>query len=154
MLRRFLQISLAAALPWVLLTLSACGGDGMTTPIRVCGTFNAADLDVVQVRVNDNDGREILSAVAASAASGEPITLPIETEIPASEGIGYISVEGRSAGLLAVRYTLRVRDLATIEPLSFPLDSECARFDCPEGETCIAGTCEMAPLPERSPECP
>ena len=79
--------------------------------------------------------------------------LPVSIALPRPSGPGWVEVEVLQAGVQVTRAVRRMDDFSRHASIEMVLTLDCLPVDCPAGQTCVSGRCELAPGPRDEPSC-
>ncbi len=136
----------------IVLSLAGCfGGDEID--FEVCGDLVVPDdIDALRFLVLDNDMEEI-SAGVRDLTGDHAANLPVSSSLPSGSGSGWTRVQGLRAGVAVIVFSRRIGDLEGTSAVDMVLTLDCLGQDCALGQTCVSGTCILAPVGNEAPGC-
>ncbi|MCB9735848.1 MAG: hypothetical protein H6745_24950 [Deltaproteobacteria bacterium] len=129
--------------------LLACAGDDADR-LRVCGDLRVpGDADAVRVALLDEalEG-EVWSGVhplLTCSPRGSLEQLPVEIALPPRREARWLRVSALADGEEILVADWRVARGQSLDGVVVSLDARCVDTRCPRGQSCLAGTCALAP---------
>ena len=101
----------------------------------------------------DSDVADAGNGDAGSEDLEGVISLPVSITLPRPSGPGWVEVKVLQSGVQVTGAFRRVDDFARLDSVEMVVTLDCLPVDCPAGQTCIEGRCELAPGPRGEPSC-
>ena len=136
----------------LVLSLAGCLG-GNEIDFEVCGDLTVPDdIDALRFLVLDDEMAEVSAGVRELV--GETISsLPVSSSLPSGSGGGWTRVQGLREGVTAIVFSRRIGDLDATSAVDMVLTYDCLGQECSLGQTCVSGTCILAPVGNEAPSC-
>jgi hypothetical protein len=136
----------------LVLAMAGCLG-GEEIDFEVCGDLMVPDdIDALRFLVLDDDMEEV-SAGVRDLVGDSVASLPVSASLPSGSGSGWTRVQGLKAGVAAIVFSRRIGDLDGTSAVDMVLTYDCLGQDCSLGQTCVSGTCILAPVGNEAPGC-
>jgi hypothetical protein len=142
----------------LLTTGTACSSDETELFVEICGDLSVpTELDSLRVAILDEQRRSVRSGVRELLqCPGDRISaLPQSVSFPLLEGEGWIVVTGLRDEVEIIRFERRIHvEGQESNPIVAYLDRQCLGFQCPLGQTCLQGRCQLTPVATSRDQCP
>lgn len=131
--------------------------------VRVCGDLVVPDdADAIRITTREASGAEslggvveLLSCPQGSLTPPEDVVitrLPVDYTIPGEEGERFVVAQAIKAGIEVARVETRVTAAsAGVTEVTLQLARSCLGSTCPQGQTCLSGTCQITPFAATEP---
>lgn len=138
----------SAALGLVFIVTSVGCSEGELLEVLVCGELVESDTaEAVRVSFLDDALIEQKAAVFELATVTE---WPAQTAIEVERDSGWVRATAIVGGAPSARFDRRISEIGRISVI---LDPQCVGQMCARGQSCIAGTCTVAPADDQAPNC-
>jgi hypothetical protein len=137
------------------LALFATGCPNSDLEFRVCGDLVVPDdIDGFRLLILDQDRHELHSGVRSLVEEDSAVDqLPLSASLPNGSGPGWAKIQGLLAGVAVITFERQIGKLEDTAVADMVLTADCVGQDCPLGQTCVAGTCILAPVNAEDPIC-
>lgn len=126
--------------------------------VEICGDVAVPEsVDAIRVSVLDEQRQEVRAGARELVVCPDDVLLELPQTVefePLQAETAWVVVQGLDDGIERIRFERQVSlDELNVEIVRVGLRSECLGVMCPDGQTCVQGTCQISPVAEPDELC-